>query len=506
MGTCFTGLHIAFVSDYKVYDRRKMADELSKKASLATKWSLVTEVVVKLISPLTQVALAHILAPEAFGVVATVTMVTSFADMLSDAGFQKYLIQHDFVNKDQLVRSANVAFITNLCISIAIWILVGIFSEPLAVLVGNEGLGIVLVVACSSLPLTALSSIQLALFHRSLSFKELFAVRIAVALVPLVVTVPLALLGFDFWSLIVGTIAGNVVNAFALTVKSSWKPSLYYSFAELKEMISFSAWTLLEQFSIWLTSWVGTFIVGSLLTPYYLGLYKTSISMINTTMGVITSATTPVLFAELSRRQNDDAAFEMAFFRMQHKVGLFVVPLGFGIYLYRDFLTNLVLGPQWAEASLMFGLWGLSSAVVLPIGYYASEVFRAKGRPKLSFATQVAYLLIMIPVTYCAARLDFASFALASSLLRFAAITIDVIVLKTFIKFPVGKMLRGLAPILACSFVMLSVGEVLNCLNTPVLVGIIACVLSYALCCEVFSSTRAELNGLFARFIKKGSA
>ena len=65
-----------------------MTDELTQKASSATKWSLVTEVVVKLISPLTQIALAHILAPEAFGVVATVTMVTSFADMLSDAGFR----------------------------------------------------------------------------------------------------------------------------------------------------------------------------------------------------------------------------------------------------------------------------------------------------------------------------------------------------------------------------------------------------------------------------------
>ena len=133
--------------------------------------------------------------------------------------------------------------------------------------------------------------------------------------------------------------------------------------------------------------------------------------MVNTAMGIITSATTPVLFAELSRRQGDAEAFEMAFFRMQRKVGLFVVPLGFGIFLYRDFATELILGPQWGEASLMFGLWALSSAVVIPIGYYASEVFRAKGRPKLSFASQVAYLVVMVPITYYAATLDFVSFA-----------------------------------------------------------------------------------------------
>lgn len=483
-----------------------MPDELTKKASSATKWSLVTEAALKLISPLTQVALAHILTPEAFGVVATVTMVTSFADMLSDAGFQKYLIQHEFRDEKALSRGANVAFVTNLTLSLLLWALIAVFNEPLAAMVGNEGLGVALVAACASLPLTALSSIQLALFHRRFAFKELFVVRMAVALVPLFVTVPLALLGFGFWSLVIGTIAGNLVNAVVLTVKSDWKPFLFYSLAELKEMFSFSAWTLLEQFSIWLTSWMGTFIVGSLLTSYYLGLYKTSISMVNTAMGIITSATTPVLFAELSRRQDDAEAFESAFFRMQRKVGLFVVPLGCGIFLYRDFATELILGPQWGEASLMFGLWALSSAVVIPIGYYASEVFRAKGRPKLSFASQLAYLVVMVPVTYYAATLDFESFALVSSLIRLAAIAIDMAILRAFIEFPVGRMLRGLAPIFLCSLAMLGMGTLLDNLGVPDLAGIAACVVAYALCCEVFPTTRAELNGMLSRFIRNKKA
>lgn len=481
-------------------DCRKMTDELSEKASSATKWSLVTEAAVKLVAPLTQIALAHILAPEAFGVVATVTMVTSFADMLSDAGFQKYLIQHEFKDKRSLFRSANVAFLTNLFVSLVLWALVGAFNEPLAALVGNDGLGIVLVVACISLPVAALSSIQLALFHRTFAFKELFAVRVVVALVPLVVTVPLALFGLDFWSLVIGTIAGNFVNATALTVKSDWKPSFFYSLAELKEMISFSAWTLLEQFSIWLTAWMGTFIVGSLLTSYYLGLYKTSISMVNAGMGIITSATTPVLFAELSRRQADERAFQDAFFRTQEKVALFVVPLGFGIFLYRDFVTCLVLGPQWSEASMMFGLWALSGAVVIPIGYYASEVFRAKGRPRLSFASQVAYLLIMAPATYYAATLDFASFAICSSTLRLVAIAIDVSILKFFIRFPVGRMLAKLAPIFLCSVAMFVAGAFALRIGMPVFLGIIACVIVYALCCWCFPSTRVMLTGLFAKF------
>lgn len=60
-----------------------MTSTLNEKAADAAKWSLLTEVLVKLVTPITQLILARILTPEAFGVVATVTMVTSFADMFT---------------------------------------------------------------------------------------------------------------------------------------------------------------------------------------------------------------------------------------------------------------------------------------------------------------------------------------------------------------------------------------------------------------------------------------
>lgn len=246
-------------------------DTVKNKAASAVKWSLLTEVVVKIITPLTQVLLAHILAPEAFGVVATVTMVVSFADMLSDAGFQKYLVQHDFDNQESLFNNAHVAFWTNLCFSLSLWLIIIINNDYLADSVGCSGLGNVLILASASLPLTAFSSIQLAIFHREFEFKDLLVSRVSVALVPMLITVPLAFLGFNYWAIVIGTVVGNLVNALVLTKMSKWKPKFFFSFSLLKDMLSFSLWTLLESLSIWLTSWVGTFVLGSTLSAYYLG-------------------------------------------------------------------------------------------------------------------------------------------------------------------------------------------------------------------------------------------
>ena len=40
--------------------------------------------------------LARVLTPEAFGVIATVTMLVSFTDIFTDVVFQKYIVQHQF--------------------------------------------------------------------------------------------------------------------------------------------------------------------------------------------------------------------------------------------------------------------------------------------------------------------------------------------------------------------------------------------------------------------------
>ena len=221
-------------------------NELNSKMKIATKWSTITEVTAKLISPITNMILARILVPEAFGVIATITMITSLADVLTDAGFQKYLIQHNFRNEEELYKYANVAFGANLIISILMWIMIMLYSETLAKFLGSPGTGLAITVATLQLPLTALTSIQIGLYRRKLDFKTLFYRRIISVIIPLIVTVPLAILKFDYWSLIIGNLIGQIANAIVLTIKSEWKLKIFFKIDILKNMFSFSSWSIRE--------------------------------------------------------------------------------------------------------------------------------------------------------------------------------------------------------------------------------------------------------------------
>lgn len=438
-----------------------MSENLNTKVKTATKWSAVAEIAAKLLTPIVSMVLARLLTPEAFGVVTTLTMIITFAEIFTDAGFQKYLVQHEFVDDQEKEDSTNVAFWSNLIMSLAIWGIIAVFASPLAALVGNPGLGHVLIIACASIPLAAFSSIQMALYRRDLDFKTLFKVRIVGILVPLFVTVPLAFWLRSYWALVFGTLAVNTVNAVLLTWYSKWKPRFFYSFKLLKDMLSFTVWSMVEQISIWLTNYVDVFIVGTMLSQHYLGLYKTSTTLVGQITGLITATTSPILFASLSRLQSNETEFKQLFFKFQKAVGILVIPLGVGIFCFHDLVTNVLLGSQWIEASPFIGLWGLTSSITIVLSHYSSEVYKAKGKPKLSVLAQFLHVIVLWPTVLIAVHYGFETLYIARASVRIELIIVNLIIMYFIVNFSIKDMITNVLPSIISAFVMAIVYKLL---------------------------------------------
>lgn len=473
-----------------------MQKDLNKKVGQATKWSSITEIATKLIAPLTNAILARLLAPEVFGVVATLTLVVSFAEIFTDAGFQKYLVQHEFQDEDDLNLSTNVAFWTNLIFSLAIWGGIALFATPIAKLVGSSGYESAIIVMSAEIPLLAFSSIQMARYRRDFDFKNLFMVRMVVALVPLVITVPAALIFRSHWALVIGTLAKDILNAVVLTLRSGWKPRLRYDFSKLKEMISFSLWTMVENVTIWLTSNVDVFLVGAVLSSYYLGLFKTTITTANGYMGIITAATTPVLFSALSRCQDDEGEFKNVFFRFQRMVAMLVFPLGFGVFVYRDLATTILLGSQWMETADFLGLWFLTSSLTIVFSSYNSEAFRSRGKPKLSILVQVLHLAVLVPVLMWGVGQSYHVLTVTRALVRLEIVLVSVIVMQFAVGIRFTAILKNVLPQLVSALVMAAAGTGLRMVCPGLLWEIVSiglCVLVYAGCMLLLPAGRRQL-------------
>lgn len=472
---------------------------LNQQVANATKWSAITEVMGKLVAPVSSMVLARLLTPDAFGVVATLNMVIAFAEIFTDAGFQRYLIQHEFKDAEDKDKSTNVAFWSNLVMSFLLWGVIAIFSEQLATLVGNPGLGHVLTVACVSIPLAAFSSIQMALFKRSFDFKTLFWRRLAMILVPLCITIPLALWLKNYWALVIGTIAVNLINAILLTVKSNWRPRRYYSLDRLKEMFSFCSWSVVDSVLVWATNYIDIFFIGMALSTYYLGVYKTSITTVGQFTTLITASILPVIMPSLSRLQNDLPEMRSTLLMFQKYTGVLLLPLGFGIFMFQDLITDVMLGEQWGEAAPFIGLWGIMEVTTVILSRFCSPVYPAIGKPRISVIVQILHLVVLVPAVIISGQYGFRTLYITRSLVRLELVLVNLIFVYLLIRQSPLNMIKNILPELSSCLAMSLVAFGLLQINNSTAVSFIwvaVCAVIYFYVLSMFPKDRAILLGL----------
>lgn len=477
-----------------------MGNTIIDKTVNATKWSVVTELVAKCITPVTNMILARILAPEAFGILATIQMVIAFAEIFVDSGFQKYLIQHLFHSAEEENNYLSTAFWTNLAFSFCVWGFMILFRDGIADMVGNPGLGNVIAIAGISIPLYGIIGIQNCKIRKSLDFKKLFYVRIAASLAPLVITVPLALLGLNYWALIIGDISGIAIRMTVLLIVGKYLPKMHFSLAELREMFSYTSWTLLNGIVTWLTTWIDALLIGRFLSEYYLGLYRNSTNLIGSIFTMVNAAITPVLFSSLSLLQNDFPQFKKVFLSVQKSLCMLLLPLGVGVFLYQDFATRVMLGSQWIEATKIIGITAIPTMLRTIYVSINGDVFRARGNFRIALYLQLFDLFITIPLCFFSLRSGFWPFVYVRALTKVLIIVPEIYFLQRVCNITLQDQMRESAHYYIATAVMACVGAVVQMWKQTTLgcvAGIVCCMITYFATLCMFKSERQMIRSVF---------
>ena len=475
------------------------SEKIKTTAARATVWSLLTQLAPKFITPVVNMILARLLAPEAFGAIATINLVITFAEVFTDAGFQKYIIQHEFEDEESLDKSTNVAFWTNIFVAMAFIAAIVIFRNPIASLVGSPDLGSAIAISSINILLVTLSSTQTARYNRSMNFKTLFYARICTIFLPLVVTVPLAFIMRNYWALLIGTLVTHFSNTLILTIFSKWRPKLYFSSKIFREMFGFSTWLLLDSIAIWLTSYIGTLMIGRALDAHHLGLYKTSITTVNSITNIIVMAIGPVMFSELSRCQNDDLQMKTTFLKYQRLSAIILIPLGIGMFIFKDLVTWVLLGPQWSEVVDFVGIWALVSTVGIVFSNFCSTYYRSKGKPRVALICQIAYLAVLIPAIAISVKHGFQTLFYVRSIVALTPVIISLFVMKVLFGYTISETIMNIFPTTLSALVMGGVGWLLKHVITSYIwqfVCVFICIVTYFTVLLLFPKSRKEIFGL----------
>ncbi|MFA5283579.1 MAG: lipopolysaccharide biosynthesis protein [Bacilli bacterium] len=478
--------------------------KIEQKTSKSIKWSFFGELIVKLISPITNMILARLLAPEVFGVIATISIVIALSELLADSGFSKAIVQQDYETEEDYSKSTTTAFWTTLGISLLIFVVVAIFRNPISSLVGSPGYGFALLIASIQMPIYSLSSIHLSILRRKFLFKKIFWVRFASAVVPLAFGTILALLGFSYWSLIISSLASITIQSLLIIFLSRWRPTFSFSYPHLKNMFLYSFLNLLEALLVWVTASIDIVIISYFFGDSLTGMYRLSSTTVQALVRLVTAVFVPVLFSSLSRLKNDELAFKQMFSKFQRMIAYILFPIGAGVFLYRELATSLFFGEGWEQVALVVGLNGFVLSFIVPINNLASVVYFAKGKPLFSIFSQIIYLALLLIVCFVVPNYGFESFIIFRGLSPLILVISSVIFLKIFFGIGIKEEIGNILPALLITSIMFVAGLLLKNVFAGIwwdAVVIVLCMAIYfSLCFVIF---RKDIKILLQFLFKK---
>lgn len=377
-------------SSNELYFRTEhLAGDLRGSAVRGGAATIVAQVVRVLIQFGSTAALARLLVPADFGLVAMVTAVTGFVAMFKDAGLSSATVQWREITHAQV----SALFWINVALSIGVMLLVAAMAPAIAYLYSEPRLVSITLVVSASFVFGGLTVQHYAILRRQMRFKAIASLQVASVACGVGVSVVMALLGFGYWSLVSAPVSMAVSNAVLVWLVCRWRPSFPNKAAGIGEMLRFGGGLTGFSFLNYATRNLDNVLIGAVLGAGPLGLYSKSYNLLLLPIRQINGPVNNVAISVLSRLQEEPDRFRRFFLRAVRLMAAATMPVVGLVFADTTNFVLTVLGPQWTETVPVFR-WLAPAAILGAINVVPSWLCTALGRS----GRQLRWALISSPV------------------------------------------------------------------------------------------------------------
>lgn len=341
-------------------------------------WSVSGDLAVQAIRAAFGVALARLLSPREFGLLAMLTIITQFVAANSDAGFEDALVQ-----KRELTEAHRSSVFWAMLL-LGVVLMLGLIASAswLAAFYAVPQLRTLARVLSPLLLLGAADTVPRALLARRLDFRLPAALGCIAAAVAGTCAVTLAWLGFGVFSLAAQLLITSVVETLLLFRVCDWRPRFELRIAALHDLLGFSAYRpMARTLGYWARN-LDQLLIGKLLGSEALGLYARAYGLARFPVVYVSRSIVGVMFPSLALIQDDAERVRTVFLRTTGAVALATFPLCVGLCIAAEPLVVGVLGAQWRETVPPLQLLSLA-ALVQSISTLAGALYLSQGRPDL---------------------------------------------------------------------------------------------------------------------------
>lgn len=457
------------------------------KAASAARWSLIGVIGKQGIRAVLALALARILGPSAYGVVALATVFMAFMSVLLDQGVASTVIQRTKLS-DHLVGTA-------VWMTVGVGLLLGgltlLFADALGSVFHNEDLAPVLRVLTISVVLEALCVVPNSLLVRqlrlrALAFRDLLAATGAGA-----IALGAALNGVGYWAVVVQILVGDVLTLLVI-MRLVGRLSLRANWAMFKEIWAFSSRVFLTQGLTFLVRNADNLVVARVLGPVALAYYAISYRTMLVPIQALAYSSSRVTLPIYSRLRDSPERFCRAFLGVARTLSMVSFPLMALCVVAAPIGVELVLGAAWQPAVATIQILAIAGAWQGVSSGFGS-VFVASGRLDLALRFQFFNAAVTLSAFAVGVHWGIVGVATGFTAANFLMLIVAVLVLRKIIAITALGFARILLPSAASSLVLAGtwlavesvvagmLGSGLLSLCVATLVGLLAFVATYFL-------------------------
>lgn len=306
-------------------------------------WKFFERIGTQLVQFGVSIALARILAPNDFGLVALITILINVATVFVQSGLNTALIQ----KKDTDDLDFSSVFLASLGIAAFIYTTL-FFSAPLiSDFYNQESLTPVIRVLSLTLFVGVFNSIQNAYISRHMMFKKLFFRSMGAIIPSGAIGIILALTGFGVWALVWQQLSNISIAVVIMWFTIPWRPSLKFSVTRIKGLFSFG-WKLLCSSLIDVTfNNIRGLVIGKCFTPSDLAYFNRGDTFPYLAINNINASISTVMLPALSSCQDDKPQFKKLMRRSIITSTFIIIPMMAGLAAMAEPVVKIVLGDPW---------------------------------------------------------------------------------------------------------------------------------------------------------------
>ena len=357
-----------------------------------TTWTVAgygTSQVFKLLSA---VVLARMVAPQAFGLVALVTVFLSGLEMLSDLGIGVSVIQSPhgddraFINTGFIIQMVRGTILCGVACGLAF---------PFAIFYKQPAVLALAIVGSLSTLIRGFGSGSIWTLNRQVKIKELTLLNTGSDFFGLLVSVVWAVISPTAWAIVAGRVAASIALVIASHVIAEHPISLTWDSRAAREILTFGFGMFLSSSTYFLAGEAERLVVGKFVNLVELACFSLALSISSAASRGFGQVLSRVFFPMMSSSVREDLDGAYRHFKKTRRLTVVLsVCMSVGFITCGKELVHILLGPKYAAAGWMLQLLGVRAAMDF-FAVLAATMLFAVGTSRFAAIANVSKLIFL---------------------------------------------------------------------------------------------------------------